>query len=98
MNEIQKRGKLTQRIKDKSQELLGYEIDTLELRLMPYIHYVMTNEQRIDINKISGDERKILKKWEDAGYIKLNSFDLTISYEFWNILTEIIFLGYVDVE
>jgi len=29
----QKRGELTQRIKDKSKELLGYEINVRELRL-----------------------------------------------------------------
>ena len=31
----QLRGQLTDRIKEKSKELLGYEIDTRELRLMP---------------------------------------------------------------
>lgn len=44
----QKRGQLTDRIREKSKELLGYEIDQVELRLMSYVQYQMTNEQRIN--------------------------------------------------
>jgi len=95
---MQGRGQLTQRIKDKSKELLGYEIDVIELRLFPYINFVMTNDQRIDPNKISPDERKILKKWKDAGYIEGGVSGLRISREFWDILCEIVFLGYVDID
>ncbi len=35
----QKRGQLTDRIKERSKELLGYEMDVKELRLMVYIQY-----------------------------------------------------------
>ena len=93
----QKRGQLTERIKVKSKELLGYEIDIIELRLMPYIQYVMTNEQKIKIECCNNDDRVILRKWKDAGYIEGGASGLMITKEFWDIICEIIFLGYVDL-
>ena len=65
----QNRGQLTPRIKEKSKELLGYEMDRTELRLMAYLQYVMVNEQKIDPQRCNEDDRVILKKWRDAGHI-----------------------------
>ena len=97
MNETQGRGQLTQRIKDKSKELLGYEIDQRELRLMPYVQYVMMNNQKIDIRHINSEERQILSKWRKAGHIEGGAGGLGITRRFWEILCEILFLGYVDL-
>ena len=47
------RGQITDEIKAKSKELLGYEIDQKELRLMPYVQCVMMNEQVIEPRKIN---------------------------------------------
>ena len=96
--ETQKRGKLTERIKSLSLELLGYEIDQLELRLMPYIVYVMMNEQKLDPNKIIKEERAIIQKWRDLGYIEGGASGLSITEEFWGILSKIMFAGYVNIE
>ena len=93
----QNRGQLTDRIKEKSKELLGYEISQRELRLMPYIQYVMTNEQRIDPNTINKEEREILSKWRKVGHIEGGASGLRITEGFWNIICEIIRLGYVDL-
>ncbi len=95
---IQKRGQLTDRIKKKSKELLGYEISQEELRLMAYAQYQMVNEQRIDPNKINTGERAILQKWRGAGHIEGGASGLAITKEFWDALCAIIFLGYVDVD
>jgi hypothetical protein len=92
------RGVLTKEIKAKSKELLGYEIDVLELRLMPYVQYVMTNEQRIDPRHISQDERGILSKWRKAGHIEGGASGMQITKEFWDIVCELIFMAYVDIE
>lgn len=97
LKETQGRGQLTERIKQKSLELLGYEIDQTELRLMPYIQYEMVNNRRIEPNKINADERKILGKWRTAGHIEGGASGLGITKEFWDIINEIIFLGYVDL-
>jgi hypothetical protein len=96
--EVQKRGMLTQRIKRKSVELLGYEINTTELRLMAYIQYVIVNEQRIDPRKINQEERAILSLWRKMEHIEGGASGLRISEEFWNIICEIIKLGYVDID
>ena len=93
----QKRGQLTERIKTKSKELLGYEIDQIELRLMPYIQYQMCNEHKINPNNINSDERKILSKWREAGHIEGGASGLGITKDFWDIINEIIFLGYIDL-
>ena len=93
----QHRGQLTDRIKIKSKELLGYEITQKELRLMVYIQYVMVNEQKIDPNRISPDERRILSGWRKLGQIEGGASGLGITKEFWDTTCEIIFLGYVDL-
>jgi len=93
----QLRGQLTDRIKAKSRELLGYEINVTELRLMPYIMYVMQNTYKLDIQRINGDERKILRKWKEAGYIEGGASGLLITRAFWDIMCELVFLGYVDL-
>ena len=93
----QLRGNLTKRIKVKSKELLGYEITQTELRLMPYVQYVMVNDQKIDVRHCNQADREILEKWRKAGHIEGGASGLQITEEFWNILCEIIRLGYVDL-
>ena len=98
MNEPQLRGQLTERIKEKSRELFGYEINVRELRLMPYIQYTMVNNQKIDPIHISSEEREILSKWKISGFIEGGASGLNITREFWDKINEIIFLGYVDID
>lgn len=96
----QHRGQLTNRIKAKSKELLGYEINAVELRFMVYVQYVMCNEQRINPTRINQEEREILSKWREAKYLEGGVTGLTITKitkKFWSAICEIIFLGYVDL-
>ncbi len=58
----------------------------------------MTNEQIIEPTKINGEERTILRKWKDAGYIIGGAAGLRITKEFWDIMCEIVRLGYVDID
>lgn len=97
MEEEQKRGQLTQRVKDLSKELFGYEISKEELRLLPYIQYTMMNEQRIDPNKISSEERKILSDWRKKEWIDGGASGLAITKDFWGKMNQILFLAYVDL-
>ena len=97
MADEQKRGQVTDRIRAKSKELLGYELGTTELRLMPYVQYVMANDQRIYPRRCSQADREILSKWRKAGHIEGGASGLSLTKEFWDILCEIIFLGYVDL-
>jgi len=90
------RGVVTEGIQALSKELLGYEIEKDELRLMPYVQYVMMNEQKLDPAKCNEEERKILSKWREKGYIEGGAAGLSITKEFWDILCEILFASYVD--
>lgn len=92
------RGRLTQQIRNYSRQKMGYELDTTELRLMPYILTVMMNEQKIDPAKCNRADRYILLKWRDIGYIEGSASGLNISREFWDILCEVVFMGYVDID
>ena len=94
----QQRGMLTDRIKEKSKELLGYEMNKEELRLIAHIQYVMADSQKLEPNKINEEERAILKRWKKDGHIEGGAGGLRITREFWDILCEIVFLGYVDLD
>lgn len=106
----QLRGKLTERIKTKSKELLGYEITQIELRLMAHLVYLFMNEQKINPTLINTNEIHFLNEWvkkkytiiypvKDASILtvvnKLNKIYPT--KKFWDIINEIIYLGYVDL-
>lgn len=96
---IQKRGMLTPRIVKKAEQTLGIvDLNVTELRLMPYLMNVMMNEQKIDPNKINQTERDILSEWKKLGWIEGSASGLAITKDFWNAMTEIVFLGYVDLD
>lgn len=89
------RGRMNEQIEAKSQEVFGLVITQMELRLMPYIQYVMVNEQRLEPNKINSDERRILQSWRERGWIEGGASGLSITKEFWDGMLEMIWLGYV---
>jgi hypothetical protein len=95
--ETQGRGQLTQRVQEAAKCLLGREITVRELRLMPYVQYLMVNEQKLNIEQINQEEREILSYWRKNGYLYGGVGErMEITREFWNILCEIIWLAYVD--
>ena len=89
------RGCITKEIQKVSIKFLGYKIAQTELRLMAYVQYVMCNEQVIDIRKVNAEERKILQSWRSKRYIEGGASGLAITKEFWDIVCELIWLGYV---
>lgn len=93
-----KRGELTQDVQAISKLMLGREITQLELRLIPYIQYVMVNDRKLDPNKINQPERVVLRKWKDAGYIEGGACGLAITKQFWDFMCEVLFLAYVGYD
>lgn len=89
------RGVLTDKINSIAISMIGREIKTTELRLIPYIQYVMVNEQKIDVSKVNQDDRNILKKWKEEGYIEGGASGLAITKDFWDFMCEILFEAYV---
>ena len=96
-NNTQKRGMLSQRILNKSKELLGYEISQKELRLMPYIIYESINNKIA--NNVDKEEKDILSKWIDCGFLKITGLGniISINEDFFIKANQIIYLGYVDL-
>ena len=90
------RGCLNDRVQEVAVEAMGRPIDVTELRLIPYLHYVMVNEQKLDPNKISPDERKILRKLKEEGHIEGGASGLAITKTYWNAMNEILWASYVD--
>jgi len=89
------RGVLTDKIKEISKKMIGREIDRTELRLAAYAQYVMTNNQKLDPNCVTQEERVILREWRDAGFMEGGASGMAIAKEFWDFICEIIFEGYV---
>ena len=92
------RGVLTKEVQEIAKKNIGREIDRTELRLIPYIQYLMVNEQRLDISKLKQDERVILRKWKDAELIDGGATGLSITEDFWNFMCEVLFQSYVKQE
>ncbi len=94
----QKRGELTQRIKEASKKFMGVPLTRTELRLIPYLSFVMTNGQKLEPRKINPEERIILAKFKARGYLEGGASGMRITKEFWDFMCEILFLGYVDID
>ena len=92
------RGVLTKEVQEIAKKHIGRKVDVTELRLIPYIQYVMVNDQRLDVNKVSSDERKVLRKWKDAELIEGGASGLAITEEFWNYICAVMFQSYVKQE
>jgi len=86
---------LTEEVNKIAEDMIHRKITQVELRLMPYIQYVMLNEQIIETIRINSKERKILQKWKDEGFIKGGATGLSITKEFYDFICEILFEAYV---
>ncbi len=89
------RGELTEAIQKIAKEKIDREITLTELRLIPYIQYIMVNEQKLEPIRISPEERAVLKKWKEEDYIEGGATGLAITKEFWDFMCEILFESYV---
>lgn len=89
------RGTFTDEAKTKMEKFLGRETSQKELRLYPYLQNTMMNEQRIDPNKIDGEERKILQQLREAGHVEGGASGLAMTREFWDFINDVLFDTYV---
>lgn len=77
------RGQLTDAIQTLAKRFLGREITTTELRIYPYLGYVMMNDQTIDPNKMNGDDWTILSTLRQEGHIEGGMSVLLMTREFY---------------
>lgn len=90
------RGQVTPAIQAKARDLLGIEeLSKTEYHLMPYIQYVMVNEQEIKPSFVNQEERDIMTRWRKNGWIEGGMTGLSITREFWDAIVELIWMGYV---
>jgi len=89
------RGKLTPEIQRVAQEFLNREITVTELRLYPYLDYVMKNDQKIDPRKMNDADREVLKLLKAEGHIDGGMTGLSMTKEFYDYINQILWYGYV---
>jgi hypothetical protein len=91
------RGHLTEAIQKRAQELLGRPMAPRELKLMPYLQFSVVNNQTINPSRVNPEERGILSKWRAEERIEGGASDeLAITKDFWDIINELIWMGYVN--
>ncbi len=95
---MKERGVFTERVREIAKKMIGREISKKELRLIPYIQYVMVNDQKIKIEHIDSEERIILRKWKEENFIEGGASGLRITKEFWDFMCDILFEAYVDID
>lgn len=89
-----KRGQLTTAIQQKAIEFWGREIDQAELRLYPYVYDSAINSRKLDPQKISPDERVILRIWKDAGHFEGGASGINMTKELFDFINEILWMSY----
>lgn len=89
------RGELTPEIQGMAKEFLNREITRTELRLYPYLDYLMKNEQKIDPSKCNNADRNILSILRQEKHIEGGASGLSMTKEFFDYINQVLWLGYV---
>ena len=92
------RGAISEELQVLAKNFLGKELSIKELRLLPYIHYCLVNQQGIDPAKINSEERKIIIEWKKKGYLEGGMKGLRISKDFLNFINECLKISYITQE
>jgi hypothetical protein len=99
------RGCLNDKIQDLAKKFLKREITTTELRLYPYLDYVMKNYQWIDPRKINSDDRTVMAQLRSENYIDYHTevFEdkpaktyLNLTKEFYDYMCQVLWYGYIE--
>ena len=98
MGNIKKRGILTPEIVELGKELLGEELTTRALRLLPFIQYTIMNSKIMDQRSINSEERDTIGSWTQKGFISFHNNKLKVSREFYDAMNEILWQSYVDID
>jgi hypothetical protein len=95
--EIQKRGILTQRVKDLSNTLFGRPISVTELRLMAYVQDRAMNGHKIEMKCVNRKELEFLEIWFKKGWMTGGYENFCLSREFWDKMSQLMYMAYVDL-
>jgi hypothetical protein len=89
------RGQLTEEIQGLARGFLKREIGVRELRLYPYLDYVMKNEQKLEPNHVNQEEREVLKVLKAEGHIEGGASGLSMTKEFYDYINQVLWFSYV---
>jgi len=89
------RGEITDTVREMAKEFLGRGINVRELRLYPYLDFTMKNSQKLEINRVSKDERRILQILREEGHIEGGASGLTMTWEFYEYINRVLWVSYV---
>jgi len=89
------RGMMSKEVQEISKKLIGREIIQGELRLMPYLQFVLMNEQYFDMKKLNAPEHDILSLWESEGFYFPSPTKIAVTKRFWDFMNEVLFQSYV---
>lgn len=89
------RGALTPEIQSMARKFLGREISRTELRLYPYLDFVMKNNQKVDPNKVNDEDRQVLSTLRKEGHIEGGASGLSMTREFYDYINDVLWHGYV---
>ena len=89
------RGMISKEVQEISKRMIGREINQEELRLLPYIQYVLMNEQYFDMRKLNAPEHDILSLWESEGFYFPSPTKIAVTKKFWDFMSEVLFQSYV---
>jgi len=92
------RGCLSQEVQRESEKFLGYKISVVELRLIPYIQFIMANGRKFDDRRVNDEERRILKRWEKEGHLEMNLEGVVVSKGFWDFMCRVLWYSYVSYD
>lgn len=92
------RGMLTTDVQKIAKMMIGRGITLRELRLIPYIQYVMCNDRKLKIQCINEEERGILQQWKKQGHIQGGACGLAVTKHFWDFMCEVLFIAYVGYD
>lgn len=95
MKNINDRGILTKEIQEQAKTFLNREITTTELRLYPYLDYVVKNEGCMKFSHVNIDEMYVLGKLLQEGHLKFVGAKIFLTKKFYDFIQNILWKSYV---
>ena len=92
---MKKRGVLNEGVKNISKNFLGEEITQTELRLYPFLDYIVKNSNYFDRRKINAEEMAIISQREDEGHLVLMGDKLFLTRAFYDYMNAVLAESYV---
>lgn len=93
------RGMLTPAREEKIFEATGCRFRQAEIRLMPYLQYLVVNSMKLDPTRVSQKDRQIIAQFRSKGWLSGGASEpVTVSRDFWDIMNECLWVCYAHLE